>query len=172
LVPSKGRLAFAWHLRTLNEINGESVMPAGYSGTPLAKKLDIKPGFRIYVDNAPANYRELLGPLPKDVTFVEELESNLDMIHVFTDSAKDLEAKLSRYLEKIKMTSIIWVSWPKKASKVPTDITEDTVREVFLPLGLVDNKVCAVSEIWSGLRVVWRKENRATRRAGATGPPG
>ena len=137
-------------------------MPAGYSGTPLVQKLDIKPGFRIFVANAPANYRELLDPLPKDVTFVDGLEGNLDMVHAFAERAADLEAALPSYLSNIKGNGAIWVSWPKKASKVPTDITEDVIREEVLPLGLVDIKVCAVDEIWSGLKLVIRKELRST----------
>lgn len=97
-------------------------MPAGYSGTPLAQKLGYKSGFRVFADNAPANYRELLEPLPDDVTFVKKVENNLGVIHLFTDSAKELAAKLKRYIKKIKPNGTIWVSWPKKASKVPTDI--------------------------------------------------
>ena len=135
-------------------------MPAGYSGTPLAKKLGIKPGFRVYADNAPANYRELLEPLPDDVTFIQKIENDLDMIHVFTDSAKDLAAKLKRYLKKIKSNGTIWVSWPKKASKAPTDITENVVRDLALATVLVDVKVCAVDDVWSGLKLVIRVEHR------------
>ncbi len=135
-------------------------MPAGYSGTPLAKKLGIKPGFRVFVDNAPSNYLELLEPLPDDVTFVEKLESDLDLIHVFTDNAKELDKKLKRYLKKIKSNGTIWVSWPKKASKVPTDITEDVVRKLALATVLVDVKVCAVDDVWSGLKLVIRVEER------------
>src|SRR5262245_28201948 len=135
-------------------------MPAGYSGTPLAKKLGIKPGFRIFADNAPDNYLQLLEPLPDDVVFVEKVESDLDMIHLFTDSAKSLEAKLKRYLKKIKRDGMIWVSWPKKASKMPTDVTEDVVRKFALATILVDVKVCAVDDVWSGLKLVIRVEER------------
>jgi hypothetical protein len=135
-------------------------MTAGYSGTPLAKKLGIKPGFRIFLENAPDTYQQLLEPLPEDVEFLDSIAADLDMIHLFTDKAKELAAKLKRYWKKIKPNGSIWISWPKKASKVPTDITEDTVRELALPLGLVDVKVCAVDEIWSGLKLVIRVENR------------
>jgi hypothetical protein len=135
-------------------------MLAGYSGTPLARKLGIKPGFRIFADNAPENYLELLEPLPADVIFVENLDNNLDMIHLFTTSAKELGAKLKRYLKKIKRDGTIWVSWPKKAAKVPTDITEDVVRKLALEMILVDVKVCAVDEVWSGLKLVIRVEKR------------
>jgi len=135
-------------------------MPAGYSGTPLARKLGIKPGFRVFTDNAPDHYQELLAPLPDDVTFVSKIENDLDLIHLFTDSAKTLDAKLKRYVKKIKPNGTIWVSWPKKASKVPTDITEDVVRKLALATVLVDVKVCAVDEVWSGLKLVIRVENR------------
>jgi Protein of unknown function (DUF3052) len=135
-------------------------MSAGYSGAPLAKKLGYKPGFRVCLDNAPAEYAELVAPLPDDVQVLDKPSANLDMVHLFTDRAKDLAAKLKRYLKKIKPAGVIWVSWPKKASKRPTDITEDVVRELALPLGLVDVKVCAVDEVWSGLKLVIRVENR------------
>lgn len=134
-------------------------MPAGYSGTPLAKKLGYKPGFRVFVDNEPEHYRQLLKPLPDDVAFVAKADKDLDLIHVFTDSRKDLASKLKAYLKKIKRDGTIWVSWPKKASKVPTDITEDVVREV-MGEELVDVKVCAVNDVWSGLKLVIRVENR------------
>ena len=133
---------------------------AGYSGTPLVKKLGIKPGFRVFVDNAPDTYRQILDPLPADVTFLDKLDADLDMIHLFADEAKALAAKLKRCWKKLKPAGILWVSWPKKASKVPTDITEDTIRDLALPMGLVDVKVCAVDEIWSGLKLVIRLENR------------
>ena len=134
-------------------------MPAGYSGTPLAKKLGYKPGFRVYLDNAPPTYRQSLDPLPDDVEFVGKPGGDLDLIHLFTDSARELAAKLKRYQKKIKPDGTIWVSWPKKASKVPTDITEDTIRKVMGET-LVDVKVCAVDEVWSGLKLVIRLEKR------------
>ena len=135
-------------------------MPAGYSGTPLAKKLGIKPGFRVFADNAPENYLQLLDPAPDDVTFVTMIEDDLDLIHLFTDSAKELAVKLKRYLKKIKSNGMIWVSWPKKASKVPTDITEAVIRKLALATILVDVKVCAVDEVWSGLKLVIRVSER------------
>lgn len=135
-------------------------MPAGYSGTPLAKKLGIKPGFRMFVDNAPADYLQLLDPLPEDVVFVDKVKNDLDMIHVFSDQKKALAARLKRYVKSIKPNGTIWVSWPKKASKVPTDITEDVVRELALATVLVDVKVCAIDDVWSGLKLVVRIENR------------
>jgi len=135
-------------------------MVAGYSGTPLARKLGIKAGFRVFVENAPENYLQWLEPLPDDVHFLDKIEDDLDMIHLFTVEAKELVAKLKRHTLKLKPNGMFWVSWPKKASKRPTNITEDTVRELALPLGLVDVKVCAVDEIWSGLKLVIRVKNR------------
>ena len=135
-------------------------MSAGYSGTPLVKKLGIKSGFRIFVDNAPDTYQQSLGTLPDDVLFLQELQVDLDMIHLFSEQAKDLAAKLKRFWKKLKPTGMLWVSWPKKASKRPTDITEDVVRELALPLGLVDVKVCAVDDVWSALKLVIRREYR------------
>ena len=134
-------------------------MPGGYSGTPLARKLGYKAGFRVFLDNAPPTYWEALEPLPDDVEFLAKIDGDLDLIHVFTDSAKELAAKLKRYVKKIKPAGTIWVSWPKKASKVPTDITEDTIRAVMGET-LVDVKVCAVDEVWSGLKLVIRVDKR------------
>ncbi len=133
---------------------------AGYSGTPLAKKLGIKPGSTVFAVGAPADYAALLAPLPDDVTFVKQLTSSVDIIHLFTKSALELESKLRAWRHTMKRDGTIWISWPKKASKVSTDITEDVIREVALPMGLVDVKVCAVDETWSGLKLVIRKELR------------
>jgi hypothetical protein len=133
---------------------------AGYSGTPLAKKLGIKAGFTVFAIGGPADYASLLAPLPDDVKFVNTLTSTVDLIHLFTKSAAELDANLRIWRHAMKSDGMIWVSWPKKASKVPTDITEDVIREVALPMGLVDVKVCAVDETWSGLKLVVRKEWR------------
>ena len=135
---------------------------AGYSGTPLAKKLGFKENFKACIFNAPANYMELLRPLPHAVTFFKKPQNDLDIIHLFSTSKSELSKLLLESLQSIKSNGMIWVSWPKKASKVPSEISEDTVREVALPLGLVDVKVCAVDEIWSGLKLVIRKKNRMT----------
>lgn len=132
----------------------------GYSGTPLVKKLGIKPGFRLYAKNPPANYEELIAPLPDKVQILRRLSNELDMIHFFTTSRAELAANIETYMNRIKQNGTIWVSWPKKASKVPTDVTEDVIREIILPLGLVDVKVCAVDATWSGLKLVIRRENR------------
>lgn len=133
---------------------------AGYSATPLVKKLGIKDGFKVYVKNAPDNYFDLIKPLPENVTVNRRISHDIDMIHFFTSSRRELAAEIKKQLGRIKQDGMIWVSWPKKASGVPTDITEDVIREVILPLGLVDIKVCAVDEVWSGLKLVIRKENR------------
>ncbi len=136
---------------------------AGYSGTPLAKKLGIKEGSRIFLSGAPENYWDLVVPLPADVRAVERIDRHTDLIHIFSTEQVDLASALRTALEQMRPDATIWVSWPKKASKVPTDITEDVIREVALPMGLVDVKVCAVNEVWSGLKLVVRKENRAAR---------
>jgi hypothetical protein len=133
---------------------------AGYSGTPLSAKLGIKPGFKILADGAPANYPSLLAPLPSGVTFVNKLTKSVDLIHLFTKSASELDVKLRSWRNAMKSDGTIWISWPKKASKVATDITEDMIREIALPMGFVDVKVCAVDEVWSGLKLVVRKELR------------
>jgi hypothetical protein len=133
---------------------------AGYSGTPLVKKLGIKPGFRVYVENGPDNYEQLLEPVPDEVAFVRRLNGKLDLIHVFAKDAETLAGRLVQLLPRIVADGTIWVSWPKKAAKVPTDITEDVIRSLALPLGLVDVKVCAVDEVWSGLKLVIRVEHR------------
>ena len=132
----------------------------GYSGTPLAKKLGIKAGAKVFVAGAPKNYRALLEPLPAGVAFEKMVSETINLVHLFTDSRAALSAALAKYRKAIAPDATIWVSWPKKASKVPTDITEDTIRAVALPMGLVDIKVCAVDETWSGLKLVLRKELR------------
>jgi hypothetical protein len=133
---------------------------AGYSGTPLPQKLGIKPGLTVITLNAPKNYRRLLGSIPEGVIFSDRLKPDSNFVHVFTKKRSELTKRLSILREKIADTGTIWVSWPKKSSGVPTDVTEDVVRAVALPLGLVDVKVCAIDETWSGLKLMVRKENR------------
>jgi hypothetical protein len=133
---------------------------AGYSGTPLAKKLGIKPGMTIHVVNAPRDYVALVDPFPENVVIAREPRRELDLVHIFSTSRSELAASLHAHQKKIKQDGIIWVSWPKKSSGIASEVTEDTVREIALPLGLVDVKVCAVDETWSGLKLVIRKENR------------
>ena len=133
---------------------------AGYSGTALAKKLGIADGSRVLPIAAPDNYVDMLEPLPNDVRFEKRSGPAIDLAHVFADRRSDLHKHLVALRAKLRADAAIWVSWPKKAAKVTTDITEDTIREVALPLGFVDIKVCAVSEVWSGLKLVVRKELR------------
>jgi hypothetical protein len=133
---------------------------AGYSGTPLAKKLGINAGSKVFAVDAPSNYASLLAPIPDGVTFVRKLANTVDVIHLFTKSASELDAKLRLWRAAIRHDAAIWISWPKKTSKVPTDITEDVIREIALAMGFVDVKVCAVDDTWSGLKLVIRKEHR------------
>jgi hypothetical protein len=135
-------------------------MTAGYSGTPLAKKLGIKKGFTVLAINAPEDFGTLLDPLPDNVRIIDEPRTDIDLIHLFTNSRDELFGKLAEIIRLIKQNGSIWVSWYKRAAKLPTEITEDTVCEAAFPLGLVDVKVCAVDEKWSGLKLVIRKENR------------
>ena len=133
---------------------------AGYSGTPLAQKLGIKTGQKLVTIAAPAGYRKLLAPLPEGVSFTSEIKAGAVFVHLFVSERKVLEKELKRLRKLIADTGILWISWPKKSSGVTTDITEDTIREVALPLGFVDVKVCAVDETWSGLKLMVRRENR------------
>jgi hypothetical protein len=133
---------------------------AGYSETPLAKKLGIKEGFKVFLVGAPAQYRALLAPLPARVRFTSTANSSTNLVHAFATERGALARLLLALRKTLSHEASIWVSWPKKSSKVPTDITEDTIREVALPLGFVDIKVCAVTEVWSGLKLVVRKELR------------
>ena len=132
----------------------------GYSGTPLAAKLGIKPGMRIHGVNAPRGYLDLLAPLPDGARILRRSSPRPDIVHHFARRKAELVAALRAYRRELDVATPVWVSWPKKAAKLPTDITEDAIREVALPLGYVDVKVCAVSEVWSGLKLVVRKELR------------
>ncbi len=132
----------------------------GYSGTPLWKKLGIKSGQTIYLFRPPDKFLVLLEGMPENVRFIKAVRNKIDFIHILARSSSELRKALTKYQHKIKDDGMIWVSWYKKASKIPTDVTEDTVREICLPLGLVDIKVCAVDEKWSGLKLVIRKELR------------
>jgi hypothetical protein len=133
---------------------------AGYSGTPLAQKLGIKPGLAVVTINAPAKYRQLLGTIPDDVTFSDRLKTGSNFVHLFTSRRSELQKKMSILRDKISDNGTVWVSWPKKSSGISTDVTEDVIREIVLPLGFVDIKVCAVDETWSGLKLMIRRENR------------
>jgi hypothetical protein len=135
-------------------------LPVGYSGKALGQKLGIQSWTRVKPRNAPGNYQQLLRGVPKDVVISTRLRRPIDIVHIFSIARAHLVAELRRALEEIEQDGAIWVSWPKKASGLRTDLTEDVVRQVALPLGLVDVKVCAVDETWSGLKLVIRKANR------------
>lgn len=133
---------------------------AGYSGTPLAKKLGFKEGHRVRTSGAPANYLKLVSPRPPGVTISNRISRDVDIWHSFTASYSELESQLPTLMRAIKQNGAIWISWPKKSSGVASSVTEDSIRTLALPLGLVDIKVCAVDETWSGLKLVIRKELR------------
>jgi len=133
---------------------------AGYSGTPLPQKLGIKPGTTVAAINVPSNYRRLLGKLPSGVTFANRIRAGSNFIHFFTRSRAELAKELNSLRKKIAENGVVWISWPKKSSGVPTDVTEDVIRDIALPIGFVDIKVCAVDDTWSGLKLMIRKTNR------------
>ena len=133
---------------------------AGYSKTPLAQKLGIKANTEIAALDAPAGYRKWLAPLPAGVSFTKDAVAGAQFIHLFVKQRSKLAKELKRLRRLLDDAGILWISWPKKASGVATDITEDTIRELCLPLGFVDVKVCAVDETWSGLKLMIRRAQR------------
>ncbi|MGH9223402.1 MAG: DUF3052 domain-containing protein [Acidimicrobiales bacterium] len=133
---------------------------AGYSGTPLPRKLGIKAGATVVLLDAPDGFEDDLQPLQQDVELSGELVDGADVVVLFVTERADLEAQWDAVTAALQPAGGFWVAWPKKSSKVPTDLTEDVLREVGLRQGWVDNKVCAVSDVWSGLRFVLRLENR------------
>lgn len=133
---------------------------AGYSGAPLVRKLGIAAGARVHVTGAPPHYRELLAPLPERVRFSDRVGKDTDLVHAFVHRRRELAALLPRLRRNLDPASVAWISWPKRASGVATDLTEEAVRELALPLGFVDVKVCAVDAVWSGLKLVVRRELR------------
>ena len=133
---------------------------SGYSGKALGQKLGITSWMRVKPRNAPGRYEQLLGPLPDDVIISRRLRRPVDLVHIFSIARAHLVAELRTAAKEIEQDGMIWVSWPKKLSGVQTDLTEDVIREVALPMGLVDVKVCAVDETWSALKLVIRKANR------------
>lgn len=135
--------------------------PAGYSPTPLPLKLGIKPGSRLALIAAPDGFTDTLGALPPDVTVRTNARTAADVIVYFTTRRTDFTRRLERFGRVIAPDGALWIAWPTRASGVATDVTEDVVREVARPTGLVDNKVAAIDETWSGLRLVWRRELRA-----------
>ncbi|MEM9065948.1 MAG: DUF3052 domain-containing protein [Planctomycetota bacterium] len=139
-------------------------MPAGYSGTPLAKKLGIKPGYLAVLVNAPDGFEDELEGLPDDATVKHGLRGSapIDLAVLFADSKKTLDAKFPKLRERLAEHGGIWIAWPKKSSGMPTDLSDAEVRKFGLDSGLVDNKTCAVTEVWSGLRFVIRLKDRKT----------
>lgn len=133
---------------------------SGYSGTPLWKKLGLKEGCELFATDAPPNYIKLLAAVPKGTHLASRLDAKTDIVHLFAKKRSMLARSLKTARGKIRDDAAIWVSWPKKAAKVSTDITEDVIREIALPLDLVDTKVCAVDDTWSGLKLVIRKDRR------------
>ena len=136
-------------------------MSAGYSGTPLVRKLGFKPGMRAHYVNAPEQFEQLVGELPGGVRVLRRASGELDLAMLFVTESSALARGLATLQPRLQPAGMIWVAWPKRASKLPTDVTEDVVREIALPRGLVDVKVCAIDEVWSGLKLVVRKELRA-----------
>ena len=134
---------------------------SGYSGTPLATKLGIGSGCRLYLRGAPADYAALVAPLPDGVRIVKRVRADTDLMHLFATRRAELARALAACLAAMRADAAIWVSWPKKSSALASELTEDTVRELALPLALVDIKVCAVDATWSGLKLVIRKSERA-----------
>jgi hypothetical protein len=130
---------------------------AGYSGTPLVQKLGIKPGARVAMLGAPPGFSL---DLPDGATSRDRLGVHADVVLFFTTERARLEGRIDALAKAVNPSGAIWVAWPKRASRVPTDMTENAVRDVALPLGLVDTKVCAIDETWSGLRLVWRLSRR------------
>jgi hypothetical protein len=138
---------------------------AGYSKTPLAQKLGIKPGTKVAALSAPAGYRKMIAPLPEKVSFTDKATAGSAFVHLFVSERRTLEKELKRLRPLLDDAGILWVSWPKKSSGVTTDITEDVIRDVCLPLDFVDIKVCAVDETWSGLKLMIRREKRRSSAA-------
>lgn len=133
---------------------------AGYSETPLLKKLGVKPGFRVALVGAPKNFKEELGSLPATAKFTAATTDSLNLILLFVSSEKELRLKFAPLTAKLRKDGMIWVAWPKKSSGVVTDLSFNSVQHIGLDAGLVDVKICAVNEIWSGLKFVYRLKDR------------
>lgn len=133
---------------------------AGYSSTPLVKKLGLKTRYSIYISNGPTAYFEWLVPLPDEISIKTKLSGQLDFIHLFVTDQKDFKTVFLKAKAHLKPDAMLWISWPKKASKMPTDLDENVIRDFGLQNGLVDVKVCAVNEVWSGLKFVFRLKDR------------
>jgi hypothetical protein len=135
-------------------------MAVGYSGTPLAKKLGFAPDMSVVLLDAPPNLSVLLGELPSGVKVSRRLTHGADVVLIFVEYAADLSRKVLALKSAVAPDGMVWVAWPKRASKMPTDLTEDVIRDIVLPTGLVDVKVCAIDATWSGLKLVIRKALR------------
>jgi len=135
-------------------------VPSGYSGTPLAKKLGIRSGDTVALVGAPSGFESELDGLPDDVRLRRRAGGNPDVIVLFTTRTQDLEKRFPALAKSVWPDGSLWIAWPKRSSGVPTDLDENRLRDIGLPHGLVDNKVCAINDTWSGLRFVWRRENR------------
>jgi hypothetical protein len=133
---------------------------AGYSRTSLPQKLGIKSGLTVVTINPPNDYRRLLDSIPEGVTFSDRLKPDSTFVHMFVRKCSELAKRLQVLRQKVSDSGTVWISWPKKSAGVPTDVTEDVIRAVALPLGFVDVKVCAIDETWSGLKLMVRRENR------------
>lgn len=135
-------------------------MAAGYSANPLYKKLGLKEGFTVKLVYAPADYLDLIGPFAEQLVFRHTARTGLDFIHLFTNSLQELEEQLPRLKEQIRKDGMIWISWYKKSAGKATELTENIVRDAALATGLVDVKVCAIDDSWSGLKLVFRLKDR------------
>ncbi len=135
---------------------------AGYSGTPLIKKLGIKEGFRVAIVNAPPGFTAELGPLPTRTKELARPARSMDFVLLFTKSASVLRRDFARVAKFLAPSGMLWISWPKKSSGVATDLSENIIREIGLDAGLVDVKVCAVNDVWSGLKFVYRLRDRGS----------
>jgi hypothetical protein len=141
----------------------------GYSGTPLPKKLGIREDSRVAFSGAPDDFDQVLGELPPGVRIRTAVRGPLDVIVVFVTRRAELERRIAKLIGAMEPAAGLWIAWPKRASGVPTDVTEDVVREIGLAAGLVDNKVCAINETWSGLRLVIRLRDRPRLAVGGRG---
>lgn len=155
MLHAKYRRAITLHSPLISIMPSPS--PAGYSGTPLPRKLGLKPGQRVFAPGAPEHYRELLAPEPDSLRFVSRRNARPDFVHVFTADRAHLAKELSHWAAVEPAPASLWISWPKKSSGVPSTVTEDVIRELCLPLRLVDIKVCAIDATWSGLRLARRR---------------
>lgn len=136
-------------------------MTAGYSGTPLPRKLGLRPGTRIAVIHAPEGFLQAIEPLPHGTTLLSRASADCDVMIFFTEAEKELRDRFDRLVDSVKPDGMLWICWPKKASKRQTDLTEDRIRAIALEGGVVDVKVCAIDDVWSGLKLVRRTRDRA-----------